>query len=446
VVAAVARLSTGEAQRGQEMPRRALPYYGWYIAVTLAVTETISWGIVYYSFSVFLTPMQASLGWTRSELTGGFSLSLLVAGVMAFPVGAWIDKHGPRLLMTIGSIAASVLIIAWSQVTDRTTFYLIWMGLGASAAAVLYDPAFTVIAQWFSQRRGTALTIVTFAAGFASTIFLPLSDTLLRVYGWRTAVLLLGIFLAVMTIPLHALMLRRHPHALGLLPDGVNNHTTDTRPVRRDVSFQTALQGRIFWLFTLSFALIALSATTIRVHFIPFLIGSGIDSSTAAFATGAIGIMQVAGRVIFAPLERRWSSTVIVIGIFALQAVAMAILLVGQTPLLIGVFIVIFGASQGATTLARPSILAELYGSSHYGRIASVMALFLTLANTSAPLGASLIFDHTGSYRLVLWIVVALAILAATVALIAKRSKSHIPPTEIAETVTALPVQFDVYQ
>lgn len=433
--------TTLEAQRGQSRLRRALPYYGWYIAVTLAVTETISWGIIYYSFSVFLTPMQDSLGWTRSELTGGFSLALLVAGVMAFPVGAWIDKYGPRLLMTVGSIAASVLVIAWSQVTDKTTFYLIWVGLGASAATVLYDPAFTVIAQWFQAKRGTALAIVTFAAGFASTIFLPLSDTLLRAYSWRTAVLLLGIFLAVMTIPLHALMLRRHPHALGLLPDGMNKHAGDGPPVRRDVHFKTALRGRVFWLLTLSFALIAFSAAAIRVHFIPFLIGSGIDSSTAAFATGAIGIMQVAGRVIFAPLERRWSSTVIVIGVFALQAAAMAILLVGQTSLMIGLFIIIFGASQGATTLARPSILAELYGSSHYGRIASVMALFLTLANTSAPMGASLIFDHTGSYQLVLWLVLILAFIAAFIAFIAKRRMAHSDGALPAQA--AIPFDFD---
>jgi MFS family permease len=415
------------------MPRRALPYYGWYISVTLAVTETISWGIVYYSFSVFLTPMQANLGWTRSELTGGFSLSLLVAGAMAFPIGAWIDKHGPRLLMTIGSIAASLLIIAWSQVTDRTVFYLIWIGLGASAAAVLYDPAFTVIAQWFSQRRGTALAIVTFAAGFASTIFLPLSDSLLRAYGWRTAVLLLGIFLGVMTIPLHALMLRRHPHTLGLFPDGLDKQVADKRSAPLDVSFRSALRGRIFWLLTLCFALASLAAAAIRVHFIPFLIDSGIDSSMAAFATGAIGIMQVLGRVIFAPLERRWSSSVIVIGVFALQAAAMVILLIGQSPLTIGLFIIIFGPSQGATTLARPSILAELYGSSHYGRIASIMAVFLTLANMSAPLGASLIFDNVGSYQPVLWIALVLASIAATVALIAKRSISHTLPTEIAE-------------
>lgn len=415
------------------MPRRTLPYYGWYIAVTLALTETISWGIIYYSFSVFLTPMQADLGWTRSELTGGFSLSLLVAGAMAFPVGAWIDRHGPRLLMTIGSIVASILIIVWSQVTDRPTFYLIWIGLGASAAAVLYEPAFAVVAKWFKQRRGTALAIITFTAGLASTIFLPLSDALLNSVGWRTAVLLLGIFLGAMTIPLHALMLRRHPKDLGLFPDGLAEIAKDKTETQRDVSFRAALQSRVFWLLTLSFGLISLAAGAIRVHFIPFLIGSGIASSTAAFATGSIGIMQVVGRVIFAPVERRWSSSIIVIGIFALQAVAIAILLMGQAPLMIGLFIVVFGAAQGATTLARPSLLAELYGSSHYGRIASIMAVCLTLAGTSAPLGASVIFDTLGSYQPVLWIALVLASMAAIVTFIAKRSISHVYAAEAGE-------------
>jgi sugar phosphate permease len=104
-------------------------YYGWYIAFALAITETISWGIVYYAFSVFITPMEADLGWSRSQLTGGFSLALLVAGIMAFPVGTWIDRHGARWLMTIGSILASLLIVGWSQVHDLTSFYFIWAGL-----------------------------------------------------------------------------------------------------------------------------------------------------------------------------------------------------------------------------------------------------------------------------------------------------------------------------
>ncbi|MFN8373649.1 MAG: MFS transporter [Anaerolineae bacterium] len=233
---------------------RPKSYYGWYLAITLALTETISWGIIYYAFSVFLTPMERDLGWSRAELTGGFSLMWLVAGAMAFPVGAWIDKHGPRLLMTVGSIGASLLVIAWSQVTTQLMFYLIWAGLRA-----LYEPAFAVVAQWFQQRRSTALAIITFAAGLASTIFLPLSDALLRGFGWRTAVLILGLFLASVTIPLHALVLRRRPADMGLEPDGAMTAAKTSAKPAPSIALKAALSGRAFWLLTAAFGLISRS-------------------------------------------------------------------------------------------------------------------------------------------------------------------------------------------
>ncbi len=404
-------------------------YYGWYITFTLAITETISWGIIYYAFTVFITPMEAELGWSRGQLTGGFSLMLLIAGAMAYPVGAWVDKHGSRLLMTLGSIFGTVLVIAWSQVQDIRTFYLIWAGLGMCAAAVLYDPAFTVIATWFNRRRSTALAIITFAAGLASTIFVPLSDWLLNAVGWRDAVLILGVMLGVTTIPLHALMLRRRPDDLGYLPDGEPKTDASAAVVRLGASLRDALHSRFFWLLTLAFSLSYLAAAAIRVHFIPFLIDIGVDASTAALASGSIGLMQVAGRVVFAPLDTRFSGRVMTSSVFAMQTLAIGLLLLGSSGLIIGVFIVIFGTSYGAKTLARPSILAELFGSAHYGRISSVMIIFLTLAATAAPVGAGLLYDHFGSYDLVLWIILVLAGASTGVMLIAKNDAPALSST-----------------
>lgn len=394
-------------------------YYGWIITLTLAVTETVSWGILHYAFSVFLTPMERELGWSRAELTGGFSLSLLVMGAMAFPVGAWIDRHGPRLLMTLGSIAASLLVVAWSRVTDLTTFYLIWAGIGVCAAAVLYEPAFAVIATWFARKRGRALAIITFAAGLASTIFVPLSDVLLNAVGWRDATLYLGVLLAVTTILPHALILRRRPADLGLVPDGEPNRiTSDAPPV--SVSLSGALHNRFFWMLTAAFTLSFLAASAIRVHFIPFLIDSGIDASSAAVASGAIGIMQVVGRVFFAPLEARYSARAMVTGVFVMQAASMLILLAGPSALIIGAFLIIFGTSFGAKTLARAAVIADLFGASHFGRISSVNSIFLTVAGTVAPVGAGLLYDATGSYDLVLWLAVGLAAASVAVMLVSR--------------------------
>lgn len=394
-------------------------FYGWHIAAALAISETISWGIIYYAFTVFITPMETDLGWSRTEMTGAFSLALLIAGGMAFPVGYWVDRHGARLLMTVGSAAASLLVLAWSQVTDLNMLYLIWAGLGICFAAILYEPAFAVIATWFVRRRGQALALVTFAAGLASTIFIPLSDALLHAFGWRQALVILGIFLALTTIPLHAFILRRHPQQLGFLPDGAP-HDTDSPTKTAGTTLQAALKQRSFWLLIAAFSLSNLAAAAIRVHMIPFLIDTGIDASTAAFASGSIGLMQVAGRIIFAPLEMRFSSRVMVGGVFALQALALGILLLGSSVGLIVIFIVMFGASYGARTLARPSILADLYGPAHYGRISSVMALFLTLAGTIAPVGAGFLYDQFGSYQPVIWLILGISVISVGVMVFVK--------------------------
>ncbi|HAX25091.1 MAG TPA: MFS transporter, partial [Chloroflexi bacterium] len=133
-------------------------YYGWVMVAALSLTEITSWGVLYYAFSVFLTPIGAEMGWSIAEMTGAYSLALLVSGVAAIPAGRWLDRHGPRGLMTAGSIAATVLVVAWSRVESLLGFYLVWAGIGLVMAAVLYEPAFVVVATWFRRYRARALT------------------------------------------------------------------------------------------------------------------------------------------------------------------------------------------------------------------------------------------------------------------------------------------------
>jgi len=396
-------------------------YYGWYIVAALCITETISWGILYYTFSVFLSPMEAEFGWTRAQLTGAFSLSLLVMGFIAYPVGSWVDRKGGRWLMTAGSAMAALLVYAWSQTQTMWQFYLVWLGIGLCASMVLYDTAFIVVAQWFSVRRGTALATITFAAGLASTIFLPWSDWLLRQYGWRDAVAYLALLLAVVTVPLHALVLRSRPSELGLQPDGGKAPEEKGVQQHSGTDVRGAISGRTFWMLTIAFALLALSASAMRVHFIPLLISVGIDATFAAWAAGMIGVTQVVGRVLFAGIERRMTRAALLVGVFAVQALAMMFLLAGQSMTLIWAYILGFGAAQGMATLVRPALLTDLYGVSHFGRISAIMMFFTVLSQTAAPFAASIAYDARGDYQLVLWMVLLLAILATVAAVIAWR-------------------------
>ena len=380
----------------------------WALVVALGVTETTSYGVLYYAFTVFLTPMQADLGWSRSALTGAFSLALLLSGVVGLLVGQWLDHYGPHALMTVGSCAALALTLAWSQVRSLLVFYLIWAAIGVVMAAVLYEPAFWVVARRFTRTRGRAMTALTFIAGFASVIYVPLAGALVRTQGWRGALVTLAIILAVGTIPAHWLALRglapKAAHPTGSEQAGVPD------PRVTGITRGQALRSARFWSLTVAFFLITLSTSALTVHLVPLLQDRGYSQTFATSVAGVFALMALPGRLIFTPLGDRFRRSWVVASIFACHALGLlALLLVPGQAGIVG-YVVLFGTGFGAIMPARASLVADLYGNAHYGKINSVVALATLLARAAGPVGMSLIYDYGGGYppALVALIVTAL--------------------------------------
>ena len=428
-------LGAGEDKAGKGADDAAVPltkgrvYYGWVIAGTLAVTETISWGILYYAFSVFLIPMQRELGWSPAVLTGAFSVALLVSGAAAPFVGRWVDRHGGRALMTGGSVLGTVLLLAWSRVEQAPVYYLIWAGMGLALAASLYEPAFAVIAAWFERGRGRAFLLLTIVAGFASTIFLPVATWFVTALGWREALVALAVVLAVTTIPAHALILRRRPEDLGLTIDGGGGREperAEAAPAATGVPARVAMRDPGFWLLTAAFFLGMLATVAVGVHLIPFLITSGYSAGFAATATGLIGAMQVVSRIAVTAAGGRWPNVWLLALVLVLQSVALALLLVWGQPAGVLVAVVLLGAGRGAMTLMRATIVAERYGRAHFGAINGTVALFISGAAALAPIGAGIAYEASGSYRPVFLGLAAACLLAAVAAaLLSSRPVPH---------------------
>jgi MFS family permease len=385
---------------------------GWRIVGALSVTETVSWGIVYYAFAVFLVPMQRELGLSTAQLTGAFSVALLISAVAGIAVGRYLDRHSPRALMTTGSIAATALVLAWSQIDGVWTLYALWVGLGAVMAVVLYEPAFTVLAKWFPNpaERRRAMTALTLVAALASFIFLPLSQALIDAHGWRDALVILAVILGTVTIPLHAFVLRKAPDP------GVDGHRHAA-----SIPAGEALRSAPFWLLTAAFFLASLTGIAMTVHAIPYLLERGEDPAFAAFAVGLIGISQIPGRVLFALAAARLPRPLAIAAVFATIAAGIAVIvgLHGTVALLIG--FVVLGMGNGMTTLARAAAIADLYGSGGYGTIAGVAAAVTTAARAIAPVAAA-VYAAAVEYTAVLWTLAALAALAALLAYRAERS------------------------
>jgi hypothetical protein len=389
-------------------------HYGWVIVVALSITETVTWGIIYYGFPVFLRPMEQDLGASRVAITAAFSVGLGVAALAALPVGRWIDRHGGRGLMTVGSCLATALTFAWARVESLPALYAVWFLMGLAMATTLYEPAFAVVVTWFARGRDRALLTVTLVAGFASTVFMPIEAWLLTRVGWRAALTILAVVLAVITIPIHALVLRRSP--LAAPARGAGGATTSTVP---GMTLGQAARMPVFWVLACAFFVSNFATAAASVHLIPYLVDRGYSATLAAATIGWMGAMQVPGRLLFVPISARLGARWMVASVFFGQAMGM-----GQLPLitLIGTtlpFIVVMGASNGMSTLSRATSLAQIFGARHYGAISGAVALGANGARAIGPVGASLLLVGLGAYPAVFWTMAASLVLASLAVLIA---------------------------
>jgi MFS family permease len=390
---------------------------GWLLVATLAASETTAYGVLAYAFGVFLVPMQQELGWSRTTLTGAYSLAIIVSGVAAIPVGRWLDRHGARALMTTGASAASLLVLTWAQVSDLATFYAIWVGIGLTMAAVLYEPAFAVIATWYRDpaQRNRALLGLTVIAGFASVIYVPLTGWLVQTHGWREALMVLAGLLAVFTVLPNATLPSRRPDQLNRPADGQGTVST-AADAPAGVPLRQALGDQALWWLAAALVAATLATTTVTVHLVAYLREQHYSAAFAAAWTGLLGAGSVGGRILVTVLGRRWPLATVTAVVFAVQALAVALLLGVPGPAGVVGFVALFGLGVGLISLARAALVADLYGVAAYASINGVLALPLTLARAAAPVAAAALHTATGSYRLVM-VAVALCSLIASLAM-----------------------------
>ncbi|MBB6097363.1 MFS family permease [Deinobacterium chartae] len=418
--------------RAPRATRLTRPYYGWVIVATLGLSETVSYGILAYTFGVFLGPISRDLNVPASWVTAALSASVLTAGLIAVSVGRWVDRRGARSLMTAGSLLGSLLLLAWAQVTTFGGLLLVMVAMGAVRAMVLYEPAFTVVATWFRAYRRRALTALTFTAGFASVIFVPLAGLLSEQLGWRGT---LGVFALVMLVfaalP-HALFLRRHPHDLGLEVDGERMPAPPEPAAPLAGSVRAVLRSPHFALFALAFALVNMVSGALFVHLVPVLVERGWSLTAAASLTGLVGLMALPGRVVFTPLGERISPyllTSVILGCVALGCVALWAL-----PGSVGTwaFVILFETGCGAITPARAALLAETYGTGAYGTLSGMLAGILAVTGALAPLAVSALQAASGRYGPALAALAATGVAATLTLLITSRvfAPALFPPKE----------------
>nr|WP_312034569.1 MFS transporter [Actinoplanes sp. TBRC 11911] len=381
---------------------------GWRIVTVFAITQTIGYGCLYYSFAVLLHPIAQDLHASAAAVTAALTIAVLTWAGLAIPIGRWLDRHGGRALMTTGSLAGAVLLAAWSQVQTVWQLYLVFAGLGAAMAMALYDAATAVTVSWFGpdQRPRAILTMIV-AAGFASTIFMPLTGWLEQRFGWRSTLLVLAGVYGTIAVPLHLVVVRRPPS------DPARHHRAG-REQRRSLLRAAVRDGRFWWL-ALAFVAHAAAMSTMTVHLVGYLMSRGHTATFAASVAGLLGVLSVTGRLVLTGASRRVRLSTMVAGIFVLQAAAAVSLpLVAGTKAGAIVAVTAFGLGFGVASLASPALLTDRYGTAAYASIAGTLATPVTVARATAPLAAAALYTSTNNYLPVLATIGALLTLATT--------------------------------
>jgi predicted MFS family arabinose efflux permease len=373
---------------------------GWPLVFALAAAQLVSWGSIYYSFSLFVVPMEHELNWSRNALNGALSAGLVLSGLASYPVGAWIDRAGGRIVMSLGSAIGAALLFAWSRTAELGAFYAIWMGLGLALAATLYEPGFAVLTRLHPDSYRARITAMTLVGGFASTVFIPLTALAIERLGWRDALVALALCNALFCLPLHGLWLRDRTTA---------GHAPRRSGTTFDENFRRALRHKAFWGLGLSFTAYGAVASALTFHIVPLLEERHVPTATMLTAIALFGPAQVAGRIVLLVLGPRASAVLVGRIGFTLLPVAIVLLLFPSSVAALFVFYLLFGASNGVITVVRGTAVPELLWRESYGAINGALTLPTNLARAVAPWGAALLWSAAGSYDAVLWACLALS-------------------------------------
>jgi MFS family permease len=361
-------------------------YYGYIIVSAAFVIMAMIWGM-WATFGVFFDPLLKEFGWTRAAASGASSLNNILFGLVCIFSAGLSDKLGPRKVIIGCSILLGISYFLMSRVESLWEMYL-YFGVLVSLGMSSYIPLLSLVARWFTRRRGMVTGIVFSGMGLG-TMLLPLAaNQLIVYYSWRMAFIILAVLALALTL-IAALFMKAAPeHSRG----EPNNEPG------RGSTFMEAVRTRQFILLCVLYFCFLFCLVTIMVHVVIHGIGLGIAAADAAFILAIIGGACIVGMNVMGAASDRAGIRLAMVISFALMALSLAWLLYAGTAWALYLFAVIFGFAYGGMQTLFSPLVAELFGLRSHGIILGAAAFIGTVGAVIGPIFAGYIFDAMGSY------------------------------------------------
>jgi MFS family permease len=358
------------------------------VILALGLTQNIGYGTLYYSFSILAPSMARDFSWSNEWIFGALSVALLIGGLTAPWTGRGIDRFGAGRILTIGSILAALALTACAFSPGKTVFVVALIAVQISSNLVQYGAAFALLVQIRPRTAQRSITYLTLLAGFASTIFWPITSALNAHMSWQNVYLIYAALNLFLCLPIHAWL------SGGL----AQTRKSDTSKTERAVAGSLAPAARMtgFLLMVTGFALQSFVNAAVLAHMVPMLSAIGLGSAGVTVGT-LFGPSQVLSRFTNMIFGRDLSQLTLALISAVLMPGAVALLTL-TAPSLSGAlaFAVLFGLGSGLNSIVQGTLTLALFGSDGYGqRQGQVLAVRLVVSS-AAPFAMAFMMENIG--------------------------------------------------
>jgi MFS family permease len=394
-------------------------YYGWRMIAVGSMLRILGGGLYFYGFSVFFLPLSQDLALSRASTSLVFSLAR-AQGAFEGPIaGYFMDRHGPRPLMIMALMMTSIGHMILSGVHSYVTLLIVYMGVvSLSFHAGFMDAPMLIANTWFIRKRTMAMALISGSVGIGGFIFTPILSMFVHAFGWRQAAFACGIVFMVVGMPL-ALLVRRSPESIGLLPDGdrvqagaadANQHGRATEEI--NFSLAQALRTSSFWFIVGATAIRVIILSAINVHYVALMVWKGVSEQRAAYFLAAQAFMSVPSHLLFGWIGDRLHKPKLMATCMVLAFLSMCVLARVHSEWAIFIFIALFSVVE-STFPVNWSTVGEYFGRKNFAKIRGSMSFISTWGSVIGPVIAGAIYDHTRSYDLVIWSSAVLLLVAS---------------------------------
>ncbi len=381
---------------------------GWVVIAGVAAVNFIVMGPSIGTIGIFFTPLIKQFGWSREQISVTATAFLIAMGVINPLIGWLLDRMAPRIPMAIGAALAGAAFLVASRVNSLGALIACYGVIGLGVGASTITPGLIVAANWFSAQRALAIGITIAGAGFGGCVLPPLVAHLIAVYGWRATMVFIGVPMFVLALPILMAIVRK---------PAVAESAHEEAGAVSGLELGPALRSSAFWMLVLMQLGFTVAFAGAYFHMVPFLIGVGFTSQSAAFVFGAAAAVSLPGYLVLGTLADWYGAKPVLAGSLIVQAVSMLLLLslAGHrlTILLLVVFVVAYGLTVGSGTALGSALLAEALGLKSFGALAGIIGLIATVGSGVGPIVAGYIYDTTASYTAAFELCGALMLAAA---------------------------------